>query len=285
VRLALSRPGIRATRLFHIAAAFEQRRAVAALEFALVAPVLAIMLLGVYDGSRALVVWQQTENAAQAVAQAAEKLSVTAGVTTTSLTFQQMQNAMTTVFAEMPGLSIGNAKGIYPGLFTVTLSEIVYYPQCKYSVFGGNPNAQPPTGCGFSATNPQIPYTYWSTSLLPAYGGQQTGNVLRACGKLAREYPTWDSIPANPPLTRFQQMLDPSNFGNNPIVLSPQVVADVQYQFTPSFLELLPNHPTITFVASAELSTPFGDNTQIITYTPGPNDGLINNCQNDVPPA
>jgi hypothetical protein len=272
-------------RALGLAPAIGARDAVAALEFALVAPVLAIMLLGVFDGARALVAWQQTENAAQAVAQAAEKLSVTPGVTTTALTYQQMQNAMTTIFAEMPGLSMGNTKGVFPGLFTVTLSEIVYYPQCRYSVFGGNPNAKPPTGCGFSATNPQIPYTYWSTSLQPAYGGQQTGNVLRACGKLTREYPTWDSVPGNPQPTRFQQMLDPSDFGNNPIVLSPQVVADVQYQFTPSFLVLLPSHPTITFVASAELSTPFGDNTQLITYTPGAGDGPINNCHNDVPPA
>jgi hypothetical protein len=276
---------LRAVRRAGLAAALDGRDGVAALEFALVAPVLAIMLLGVYDGSRALVVWQQTENAAQAVAQAAEKLSVTPGVTTTSLTFQQMQNAMTTVFAEMPGLSKGNTKGIYPGLFTVTLSEIVYYPQCKYSVFGGNPNANPPTGCGFSAANPQIPYTYWSTSLVPAYGGQQTGNVLRKCGALTREYPTWDSIPANPPPTRLEQMLDPSNFGNNPIVLSPQIVADVQYQYTPSFLVLLPRHPTITFLASASLSTPFGDNTQIITYTASEGDGKINNCQHKVPPS
>jgi hypothetical protein len=257
------------------------RRAVAGLEFALVAPVLAIMLLGVFDGARALVAWQQTENAAQAVAQAAEKLAVTPGRTTTSLTYQQMQNAMTTIYAEMPGLSRGFGNGVFPGPYSVTLSEIEYYPTCKYTVFGG----QPPAGCGFSATNPQIPYTLWSTFLQPPYGGGSlvTSNVQRACGSLVREYPTWDSISANPKPTRFQQMLDPSDFGTNPIVLGPQIVADVEYSFVPSFSILLPARPTITFLASATLGSAFGDNTQTVMYVPGLADGKVNNCQ--VPPA
>jgi hypothetical protein len=244
--------------------------AMAALEFALIAPVISIMVLSVFDGARALVAWQQVENAAQDVAQAAEKLAVSQSSTTTALTFVQMQNAMTTIYGEMPWLALGNGKGIFPGGYAVTLSEIEYLPLCHFS----NPaNA----ACNIGPKNPQIPYVLWSTFLQQGGSSLLTtpaANYLRACGPLTPEWPSWSgSIP------RLTQMLDPSHGGTVAVTLTPQVVADVQYIFRPSFGQMFSRSAVITFIASASLSTPYGDTAQVITYTPGANDTNVNNCK------
>jgi Flp pilus assembly protein TadG len=261
-------------------AAVRERDAVAALEFALIAPIMAIMIMAVYDASRALIVWQQVENAAQAVAAAAEKLSVSQSVTTTSLTGTQMQNAMTSVYAEIPGLSSGitnpNPVQVSTGAYSVTLSEIVYYPTCKAS----NPQTvAAAAGCSngqsVSASNPQVPYMAWTTWLnepgatattgrLGAYG---TPNTASACLPLQQVYPTWNTTEnGKPPVTRLEQMVDPADNATYAITLTPQIVADVSYTFKPTFAQVLPLGTTIIFTATAMLSTPFGDNTQQITY-------------------
>jgi Flp pilus assembly protein TadG len=256
----------------------QDRRSVAALEFALVAPVMAIMTMAVFDGSRALIVWQQSENAAQAVAQAAEKLSVVTSTTNPALTYTQMQNAMSTVYEEIPGLWPGNATGIYPGKFSVTLSEINFY----YAGTGGTP-----TTCAsaniYACGTPQYPRVLWSTYLTE--GGSQlleSTAVVRPCGALIREYPTWSytatsgSPPA--PVTRFSQMVDPSNNGAIGFVMSPQIIADVQYIFTPSFAQMFAANANIVFVASAMLSTPVGDDALPVTYSAVSGDGYMKTC-------
>ncbi len=226
------------------------RRGVAALEFALVAPVMVLLFWGVYDLARALIAWEETCASAQQIAQAAEKLSVTAGSSMTSLTSTQMQDAMTTIYAQMPGLDLGRGSGSMTGAFAVTLSGIAYKPLCAASA-----------GCGR-----QAPSTLWSSYLTE--GGAQlnaapvTAPLLRRCGGLtpAATFPDDDTqllvmiVPAAAPLT-------------------PQVVADVQYVFTFSLplLALLPGlngagSGQVTFHASASMPAPYGDNIQEITF-------------------
>jgi hypothetical protein len=246
---------------------FLSRRAVASLEFALVAPLMGIMVLAVFDGARALVAWQETENAAQAVVQAAEKMSVIASNTTPSLTYTQMQQAMSTIYEEMPWIWPGDGTSLFPGNYSVTLSEIEYLPLCHSSNI-------------YACTQPQIPYTLWSTYLQE--GGSKllkSSSYQRQCGALTREYPTWNNAATgNPPLTRWNQMVDPSNGGAIGFVMTPQLVADVQYWFTPSFAQLLPKSAVIKFVASAMLSTPVGDNALTVVYLSSPNDPNVVNC-------
>jgi hypothetical protein len=243
------------------------RRAVASLEFALVAPLMGLMVLSVFDGARALVAWQETENAAQAVVQAAEKFSVVGNNTTPALTFTQMQQAMSTIYEEIPWIWPGDGTSLFPGNYSVTLSEVVYLPYCHYSNI-------------YACSTPQIPHTLWSTYLQE--GGAkllQSASYQRQCGALTREYPTWNnSVTGNPPLTRWNQMVDPSNGGAIGFVMTPQLVADVQYQFTPTFGKILPKGTTITFIASAMLSTPIGDNALPVIYTSSPNDTNVVNC-------
>ena len=226
------------------------RRAVAAVEFALVLPLMVTMFWGVYDLARALIAWEETCSAAQQIAQAAEKLSVVAGSSLTVLTSTQMQDAMTTIYAQMPGLNLGDGSGSMTGAFAVTLSGIAYLPLCST-----------PTGCG-----PQTPTTLWSSNLTQG-GGQlnapsATRPLLRGCGSLTPVA----TFPDGP--TQLLVMIRPAA---SP--LTPQVVADVQYVFVPSF-PLFPG--TVHFFASASLPVPHGDDTQEVTLnTSGPPGNVV----------
>jgi Flp pilus assembly protein TadG len=229
------------------------RRAVAALEFAIVAPLMVTMVCGVYDFARALIAWEETCSAAQQIAQAAEKLSVTAGSSLTSLTSAQMQDAMTTIYAQMPGLNLGNGTGSMTGAFAVTLSGIAYTPLCST-----------PTGCA-----PQAPATLWSTYL--TQGGTQLMTPATAVGPLRRSCGKPTPVATFPDdSTQLSVMISP---GLSP--LTPQVVADVRYVFTPSF-PLFPG--PITFWASAAMPSPYGDNAQEITLNTGAAAGVAVAC-------
>jgi len=205
---------------------------------AIIAPVCVIMMFGVVDISRALIIWQETYNAAQAVAQAGEKLSITAGTTLTQLTASQMQDAMTSIYAEIPGLNKGDGTGTFSGQYSVTLSGVTFRPLCTSA-------ANCPT---------QTPYTLWSSSLTEGGAQQLITGVTRPCGALnmAFQFPTNSST--------LSTMANPAQAGS--MNVAPQVVADVQYVFTPmTTLYLLP----ITFWVSATFPAPLGNIDQEIT--------------------
>ncbi len=239
----------------------ETRRGVASMEFAIIAPVVVTMCWGVYDIGRALVAWQETTLAAEAVAQAAEKLSVTGNVDAVSgapvlaLTSQRMQDAMTTIYAAMPFLGLGDNSGSFTGNFSVTLSGVAYTPPCPAS-------AQGPSAC----VSPQIPQVLWSAYL--AEGGTQLlappvtplALVQRACG--TPPYIT-GNFPNNAQQLQTLTDVNKSGAGGTDVVLIPQVVADVQYVFTPTFPLL--GH-SFTFWASASFPAPLGGDDQPILY-------------------
>ncbi len=239
--------------------AMRNRRAVAALEFALIAPVTAVLLVGVFDISRAMTAWEETCNAAQAIAQAAEKLSVPANLGQPTLNATQMQNAMSTIYAQMPGLNLGHGGGSLPGLFAVTLSSIEYLPLCQNT-----------SGCAA-----QTPYTAWSSYF--AEGGGQlitktlgSGALLRACGALTAV----SNFPND--ATQLTKMVDPTKaIGAVPMTLTPQIVADVHYTFTPTFSMFL--NP-ITFWASAVVPTPLGGTNMTTTFDTTPPTGNVVSC-------
>jgi Flp pilus assembly protein TadG len=238
------------------------RRGVAAMEFALIAPAMLLMIWGVYDLSRALLAWEETVHAAQAIAQAAEKLSITpsnypGGQPITALTATQMQTAMSSIYAEMPWLNLGDSTGTFKGNFTVTLSGVAFMPLC--------PALNAKNGlCVF----PQVPTVLWSSYLTE--GGSQlltpppppnNTALYRLCGALLPV----PQFPNNNTQRLF--MMDPDlvpNGANNKLVLPPQVVADVQYTFTPTFPLLAGK--TYTFYASASFPAPVGDNDQEIVF-------------------
>ena len=271
----MSSPRHRSTGLTGAAAAIRERRSVAAMEFALVAPVIATMTLAVFDLARALIVWQQLSDAAEAVAQAAEKLSISVGTgsTATQLTAVQMQDAMTTIYAEIPGLGLGNGVGLYPGQFSVTLSSVTFHPICAAA--GGTAG-----GC-----QPQQPYVDWSTYLTE--GGKSllqpaAGNAAQALTFLRKCYGSGagGQAPNSPLLVQtsgssagqflldnaadqLNYMADPTKASSGAtMTVTPQVVADVRYQFTPYITLFM---KSVWLYASATEPAPYGGLTQAVS--------------------
>ncbi len=238
------------------------RQGVAAMEFAMVAPIMLLLIWGVYDTARALVAWEETYHAAQAVAQAAEKLSVTnqvlPGTNTpeTALTAQQMQDAMTSIYAEMPLIpNASNPRGSFLGTYGVILSGVAFKPLCPAN-----------------ATNTcaaQTPQVLWSTYLNEGNAGQMLNPppslpsiFFRQCG--AGALTSTAHFPNNN--NQLLYMINPNlqSGGVTNINLIPQVVADVVYVYAPTF-PLLRNF-TYTFWASATFPAPLGGDDQEIKF-------------------
>jgi hypothetical protein len=224
------------------------RRASAALEFALVSPIALILMIGAFDAARAAIVWEQTCSAARAIAEAAEKLSYTAGSLQTQLTSTQMQAAMSIAYAQIPGFSLGNGTSSTSS-FTVTLSEVVFSPVCTTS-----------SGC-----SAQVPYVLWSTALAQT-GVTVATPAVRACGALA----TVSTFPDDS--TQLTKMV---SWSQNQIALAPHVVADVKTIFVPTFSMFM---GTVTFWSSAAMPAPIGDPSQVITYNNAAPAGSMVTC-------
>jgi Flp pilus assembly protein TadG len=240
---------------------YRGRRGVAALEFGLAAPILLTLIWGSYDVSRALVAWEETYHAAEAIAQAAEKMSVTGsnnavtGAPILALTSQRMQDAMTTIYAEMPFLNLGGNSGSFGGQFSVTLSGVTYLPPCQA-------NAHGPSACVL----PQTPQVIWSAYL--TQGGAQlltppttpAAMLLRPCGAPGV---IGGSFPNNGNQLATLVDANKAGAGGTSINMLPQVVADVRYVFTPTFPLLRQN---FTFWASASFPAPLGGDDQPIVF-------------------
>jgi Flp pilus assembly protein TadG len=125
------------------------------MEFGLAAPVLATMLMGVWDAGHALVVWRQVTTTAEAVATGATTLAIQPDGSAV-LSPAAAQAAMSAIFANMPGLR----AGIDQGAFSVTLTGVVF--------------------------RDGVASTAWSVPL--ALGG--AAPVRRPCGTLAQVSPT-----------------------------------------------------------------------------------------------
>ncbi len=244
------------------------RRGLAALEFALIAPVVALMTLAVFDIGRALIVWEELNKAADAIAQAAAKNSYTNvnGNLVTQLTASQMQDAMTTIYADIPGLNLGNDGGTFGGGYVVTLSSVQFWPLCQNT-----------TGCGA-----QIPYTVWSSYL--TQGGPHLNNGVtnqtflthqyeRQCGPLMMT----DQWPDN--LAQLLYMVNPvgTSNGGQPMTIAPQVVADVQYSYTPTLSVFV---GAVTLFASATYPAPYGGTAQVVAFDPSQGAGNVVHCPN-----
>jgi len=223
---------------------FGATRAVAAMEFALIAPIILALTLASLDAARELLIYGQIHNAANAIAQAAEKLSVTTdpttGLLTSELTANQMQQALSTIYAEIPGLNLGNGGSLFSGSFGAGLSSISYTPSCTTT-----------TGCGS-----QTPVVLWTTQL--SVGGPMLqAPTYRPCGYS----PTQVAHLPNTSLSMIE-LESPVVAGGTAMTLVPQVVADVAYQFTPWFPYF---GSTVVLYASASYPAPIGALNAAIT--------------------
>jgi hypothetical protein len=231
--------------------------AIVSLEFALVAPILLTLALGAVDGARALLIWVEIHDAANAIAQAAEKLSLTTdpvtGAVTSELTADQMQQAMSVIYAEIPGLNLGNGGGLFPGAFAVGLSSMTYAPLCGSA-----------SGCGSQTATP-----LWTTYLTVG-GGKLLQNWYRPCSRGETQVA---QFPAN--ASRVLVMASPVVAGGQAMTLAPQIIADVIYQFTPYFPIFL---GATTFYATATLPAPVGGLDQTVALNTNASTGNVQSC-------
>jgi Flp pilus assembly protein TadG len=180
-----------------------------AIEFALVAPLLLVVLMGAYDGSNALICWRRTTAAAQEIVKIATELSVQANQTT-SLTPYQLFQAQTAIFAITPGLLSGTIP------FSVVTSGIVFTQSPANCTAGVN--------CSYTAN------TAWSVPLV--YGTQ----IQRACGALLQVLPSAAASLTSVPTAGMT-------------ALTSMVMVDVSQVFTPTFARFITRSFTISSTA------------------------------------
>jgi Flp pilus assembly protein TadG len=176
-----------------------RERGVVSLEFAAIAPVLLLMIIGAFDIARAIACWQQTLAAAQWVAMSASDLSVQVD-SSTSLTPAQATMAMTAIYGAMPQIQ----EGLYTGNYSVTLSGVYYTP----------------AGLANAAS------IIWSVPLLVGNGRQQTAR--RTCG-------TVQQVATMPQDSTNLKFVPTANVS----IPTTLVVADVHYRFTPMFFNFI----------------------------------------------
>ncbi len=185
----------------------QARRGVASLEFALVAPVLILLSLGVFDLARAMIVQEQVWNAAHSIPVSASSLAVQPD-RTTSLTVAQVQQTLSGIFAAIPWLR----SGALAGRTYVVMSSVNFVPVNKACV------ATPSRPCSMT------PQLVWSV----AYAGHGLANfaaITRSC------FPA--PIPVATVTSAATSLLSLPVLGM--ATPAPILVVDVDYQFTPMF--------------------------------------------------
>jgi Flp pilus assembly protein TadG len=223
------------------------RRAVASIEFAAIAPVMFLMVAGVFDLTKAVVLWEQVHNTAHQVAISATNVSINPDGTT-SITPSQAQEAMSIIFAQMPWVR----QGIETGTRSVTLSSVAFVPitssSCTQTASNNCYSAQVAWSVGYGGGNQSgvTPFTV----------------VTRSCTPLTQITPT----------AQLQMNQTPLNTLRTANVTLPDavIVADVHYKYTPFFLKFLTG--AVDFWATASYPARSGSsvanlNLQYTTYT------------------
>jgi Flp pilus assembly protein TadG len=194
------------------------RRALAALEFALIAPVLVLMAFGSYDIVQGFIAYTRVNYAAQAVAQIATSLAV-AGTNLNQLNDTQALAATSAVYALLPALS-----GPHPPAFSVVLSSIAMTP----TVSGCTSN------CTYTA------HVAWS-SVFQGSGTPRPCDTTQGVSVITAVSDSVSPLPTTLPVDAYSS--------------SPLLVADVTYTFQPLFLIAIQSSITMTSTAYFSLRT------------------------------
>jgi Flp pilus assembly protein TadG len=176
----------------------QDRAGSSAIEFALLAPIMIMLLNGCYDVTQLLITLRQVTSTARQVVQIATQQSVQPDQTN-ELSVQQAYQAQSAIFAMIPRLrSITDSDQ-----FSVTLSAVVYVAT--------------PVGCTPGKTCTYVANTAWSTTL------PQGAQIRRPCGIVAQVASTTGSSISSLPTAGMTSV-------------SSVVVADVSYWYRPLFI-------------------------------------------------
>lgn len=219
------------------------RRGVATLEFAAIAPVLVLMFVGVFDVSRALIVWQQVQTASEWISVSAESMAVQQDMTTTELTPTQAVTAMTAIYAAIPQLKSGLYGGAYGSVYGVALS-----------------------GVEFTQDGNNTPYYAWTVNLntlnaAETYSSLYDTTFKRACGTTVT--PT-QTVPQD---RTILTTIPTKNLTTTPPTVA---VADVYFEYVPLFTSFITG--PIKFYASFSFPTLVGPSCQPLLYNEGAGD-------------
>ncbi len=209
----------------------------AAIEFGLIAPMMALIVIGTFDSTLALVIQNQVAYASQEIAIAVTNIGSTAdGTNTSSITVAQGTQAMSIIYAVMPMLRSGFLSTT---AYSVTLSGVTFTP----TVAGCT------TGCTYTAN------VAWSTSL--ALGSANSSKV-RTCGVALTQID-----PASVVISSSNYLTTAPTANVTVLPTSGYTVADVSVKYTPTFLKFVTG--PITFIASTP-QPPRGSSADFLRY-------------------
>jgi Flp pilus assembly protein TadG len=139
-------------------------RSTAAMEFALIAPTIVAILLGVYEICNAAIVYEEVQNAAHAIPASASNLAVQA-TGATSLTYAQIQLAQSEIWGEIPQLR----NGLQNGTVSVTITSVTFLK----TVLACTPSK--------TVTCVYTPTVVWSVAYAGGKSSRSFGATYRSC--------------------------------------------------------------------------------------------------------
>jgi Flp pilus assembly pilin Flp len=203
-----------------------ERRSAAAIEFALIAPLLLVLSGGVYDLCGAVLVYNEVTTAATTIVASASNAAVNLNGST-ALSYGQVQQAESGIWADIPGLRTGLQTG---QVKSITISSIDFKP--------------PGTCQSGSNCNPYTAYVMWSVSYTGgATSGASFANNIRTCSPtgansdgLGGEKQVAASSGLNSSdFTYTLPTASLSAYTPDPTGPAPVLVADVVFSYTPLF--------------------------------------------------
>jgi len=213
----------------------------AALELAIVLPLMLLLLAGVYDLSEAVIIRAEIYNAAQVMAASASALAVQADGST-ALTYDQIQQVESSIWALVPSLRSGQGNGA-PA--SITMSSVLFYPTFNANCVWGQK-----TPCSYAAD------VAWSVAYTGGDSGQNFAYNLPTAG--CNSYftdPGQSQVSATANLAgtdnvAFYRSLALATSGatfadtgteENEAGISPILVVNIQYTYRPVFNLFLKN--------------------------------------------
>jgi Flp pilus assembly protein TadG len=210
------------------------RRAVVALEFGIIAPVMALLVIGVFDISKAAILWEQVWAASRGISESAATLAIqTDG--SAQLTNAQGTQALSLVLAEIPWLRGGIATtGETSSNAGQTVSAVL--TSVDYEIAPGCTS-----NCGYLAT------VKWSKAYnLPGF---VTSGVLRPCGSTKALF-LQQTAPGSPPSLATITTSEVETLPKSGIAVpDPFLMADVKLTYKPYFFNFVTG--SVTFWATS----------------------------------
>ena len=202
-------------------------RSTAAMEFALIAPLLLVLSGGVYDLCAAVLIYNEVTTAATTIVASASSAAAAISLNgSTALSYDQIQQAESGIWADIPGLRTGLQSG---QVKSVTISSISFEPPSSC-----------PTG---SSCNPYSAYVTWSVSYTGGASGGYFVNNIRTCsptggnsdGVGGEKQVAASSGLSGANFTYTLPTAGLSSYTPDPTGPAPVLVADVVFSYTPLF--------------------------------------------------